>query len=104
MGETTVGVKKLKVAEIAWLRAFVVTKLWVRVLAVQCAFQRAIEVPRSVLKAMGKGVLSSIAPRRASTSASSMLLSWMRGEMGAEGARGGADKPEGAPEPGPVGI
>ena len=80
------GIKKSNVAEIAQSRAFSVTKSWVRVPFAQCAFQRAIEAPRSVLKVMGKGVLSGIAPRRATTSALLMLSSQMRGGMGAGGA------------------
>ena len=84
--ETVVGIKKSNVAEMAQSRAFAMMKSWVRVPFARCAFQRAIEVPRSVLKAMGKGVLSGIVPRRATTSASLMLSSQMRGGTGVGGA------------------
>ena len=85
-GETVVGMKKSKVAEMAQSRAFAVMKSWVRVLFAWCAFHRAMEAPRSILKAMGKGVLSGIVLRRATTSASSMVSSQIREGMGAGGA------------------
>jgi len=76
-GEAMLGMKKSKVELIALSRVCSVMKSWVRVPVAWCACQRAIEALRSILKAVGKGVLSGMVLRRATTLASSMFWSQM---------------------------